>query len=88
MKRFKFSYLKYDLTHFFLPFAIIGIILIFILRGNGLLQFQIATMLAISYITVALIHHYFDKSLTLEVVIEYILIALFSIILLQSIIIF
>ncbi len=49
--------------------------LLFVFRGQGLIEFEILTGAVILYIGWALIHHHFDKSLTVEVIIEYILIA-------------
>lgn len=49
------------------------------------LQFQLLTLAALIYVVLALIHHLRDKYLTLEVVIEYILIAALTLIVLQSV---
>jgi len=48
------------------------------------LQFQILTVLAITYLSWALLHHSLDKSLTLEIMIEYVLTALLTIIILYG----
>ena len=52
----------------------------FFLIDQPLLQFQLNIAAAIIYLIMAFLHHHFDKSLTLEIIIEYILIALVVII--------
>ncbi|OGE26982.1 hypothetical protein A3C32_02325 [Candidatus Daviesbacteria bacterium RIFCSPHIGHO2_02_FULL_41_14] len=55
-------------------------------RGNPVLQFQTLTVATLLYVILALLHHLKSKYLTLEILIEYILIATLALIILQSII--
>ena len=45
-----------------------------------LLKINIVALTSIIYLSMALVHHYKDKTLTLEVIIEYVLIALLAIV--------
>ena len=56
-------------------------------RNQQLVVFSIAVMAAIFYVTVALLHHHRDKTLTVEVTLEYVLTAVLAIVILQSLII-
>ncbi len=49
-------------------------------------QFLTATILVMFYLMWALIHHQIDKSLNLEVVVEYVLIALLALVVLYGVI--
>lgn len=64
--------------------ALFGVIKFY---GLPLVQFQILIALSIVYLGWALIYHGFDKSLTLEVVVEYVLTALLAVIILYGILI-
>lgn len=55
-------------------------------RGHPSLQFQVLTIAALIYVILALLHHLKSKYLTLEILIEYILIAALALVILQSII--
>lgn len=48
------------------------------------LQMMIITLAALVYLSLALVHHYFDKTLKVEIVIEYVLIAALALIIFQS----
>lgn len=76
--------LKISLIHFFQPIAFLAIIAAFFLQGEPRLLMQIVSGLATIYVSIALIHHYLDKSLTLEITLEYILLAALVIIILQG----
>lgn len=65
-----------DFTHLFFFAAILFIGLSFLFRGDTITQIKIAGVLLVFYLGIQFIHHYFDKSLTKEVLVEYILIAL------------
>lgn len=79
--------LKLHLDQFFLPLAIILIGLIFVFQHQNQVQFELMVLATLLYLATALLHHHFDKSLTFEVVIEYILIALFALIVIGGILI-
>lgn len=75
---------RFDISHIFVPAAVLFIALIFLARGDGAVQFQIGLAAVFLYLAISFLHHYLTKSLTLEVGIEYILIASLAIILLRS----
>jgi len=66
---------KLTLIHLLLPFLIGFAALSFIFRQNSNFQLIIILGALLFYIVFSLIHHYLDKTLTLETIIEYILIA-------------
>jgi hypothetical protein len=71
-------------SYLFLPIALLFVGLILYFQNYPKLQLQLVVLAAISYIVVALVHHYHEKSLTIEVIIEYALIAALAIILLSG----
>ena len=48
------------------------------------MQLQLITVAAMSYLTLALIHHLHDKTLKMDLLIEYVLIAILVLVILQS----
>ncbi len=60
----------------------IGLIVFF--RYNPLIEFQILSLASLCYLMSAILHHLKDKTLKLEVMVEYILIAGLVLIVLQS----
>lgn len=79
--------IKIHLDQLFLPVGIVLIGLIFVFRHQNQIQFELVVLATILYLATALLHHHFDKSLTIEVVLEYILIALFALIVIGGILI-
>ncbi len=75
---------KLDLTYAFIPIGLFSVMLILLFKGNANLQLQILIFSAVSYVGLAIFHHHQDKSLTLEIIVEYILIAALIIIVLQG----
>lgn len=72
--------IQYDLlSHIFLLISLILIFLSFFYKGWSFYQYQIIFAAVAIYLISSIAHHYFDKSLTLEVGLEYILIALLSV---------
>lgn len=67
-------------------FIPVFLVALFIFRFSPQTQFQIFVLAALVYLAVALIHHYKDKTLTLEIIIEYILIAALALLILQGLI--
>ncbi len=67
--------LKHYLIFVFLPLCLLFIVFSFITHNQSLIQVQILTLICFSYLIIHFIHHYLDKSLTFEIMIEYILIA-------------
>lgn len=70
------------INHLYLPVSLVIIGLSFLLRGDPQIQLNLLIMAVFLYLSFSFIHHFLDKSLTLEVIIEYILIAWLSIVLL------
>ena len=70
----------------FIFFILTFISLIFVIKFANAprVQFQILTALAILYLSWAFFHHTLDKTLKLEIVIEYVLTALLAIIILYG----
>lgn len=64
--------------------AIFGVIRF---QDMPLMQFQILVILSILYLGWALLHHNLDKSLTLEIIIEYVLTALLAMVILYGILV-
>ncbi|MCL5785014.1 MAG: hypothetical protein M1142_06720 [Patescibacteria group bacterium] len=60
------------------------IISLFVYRFSRVLQMRILGLAAVVYLGAALLHHYKDRTLTLEIAIEYILIAALALIILQG----
>ncbi len=69
---------------FTMPFMVV---LMFIFRFTPQIQFQLVTLAALFYLTVALLHHYKEKTLTKELMIEYVLMAALALIILQGLLI-
>ena len=76
--------MKVTLNYLYLPLALVFLVSLYFFRANAIYQVEVIIGAAITYITVALLHHHFDKSLTLEIIIEYILIAILVVIILQG----
>lgn len=68
--------IKLNITHLIMSVCLGLIILSFLFTNQMDIQVKIVVLGVLIYITFALTHHYFDKSLTFETVFEYILIAL------------
>lgn len=67
--------IKYDLlSRIFLVISLILIFASFFLKDGGSYQYEIIFFAVSLYLVSSIVHHYFDKSLTFEVGLEYILI--------------
>lgn len=73
-----------SIVHLYIILAALLLVGLIAFNNQSMLQFEIIILAAITYVTLALAHHHFDKSLTLETFIEYILIALFIVIIVQG----
>jgi Sec-independent protein secretion pathway component TatC len=72
--------IQYDLlSQIFLIISLILIGASFFFKGGSFYQYEIIFIAVAIYLISSTIHHYFDKSLTLEVGLEYVLIALLTI---------
>lgn len=67
-----------------IPFFM-GLLIIF--RFSPERQMQIFISASIVYVFTAILHHFQDKTLTMEIIIEYILIAVLALLLLQGLLI-
>jgi hypothetical protein len=76
----KVKKLKLELIHIFIPLAVIFIFLSFILPKNPLMQLQLLILFGLLYFMTVFVHHNFDKSLTFEIMAEYILVAILAIV--------
>jgi hypothetical protein len=76
--------LKLELTHLYLPVSFVLAILLLLFRGQSKLQFEVVCAGALIYLGISLSHHHFDRSLTMEVMLEYILIDALSLVILQQ----
>lgn len=83
MKNIK-NLLKIKVIHVYFPLALGFLGLMYWFRGDALMQVEIVVAGAVAYIAVALLHHHLDKSLTVEIIIEYILIAALVLVLLNT----
>lgn len=72
-KRFNFIWLLIFTTPIFLVALVVS-------RNSSATQFKILILAALLYITAATLHHLKDKTLTFEILIEYILIAALALI--------
>lgn len=72
------TFLKIDFLHYFLPVGLLAMVLMWQFQARSELQLQVLIIVGLIYIIGAFIHHHFDKTLTLEVIIEYILIAILA----------
>ncbi|OGE32076.1 hypothetical protein A2631_03080 [Candidatus Daviesbacteria bacterium RIFCSPHIGHO2_01_FULL_44_29] len=82
MKRLHISF-----SHYFFPLGVIFAFGMWYFRKVPILQLESLILLAILYIIGALLHHHRDRTLTLEVMIEYILIALLAISILSGLVV-
>lgn len=74
----------HTLVFFGLCVLFVGVGMIF--RFHPLLQAQILTALTLLYIGTSLVHHHLDKTLNLEVMLEYVLISTLAVIILFGLI--
>lgn len=81
------KFLQLQINHLFLPISILLTLLAIFLHGQKVLQFEIVMIAVAFYVGIGLLHHHYDKSLTLETALEYILIGGLAIIVLQGILI-
>ena len=66
---------KYDiLSTIFLVGSLIMIVLSFFYKNENIYQYEIIFVTVLLYLTSSIMHHHFDKSLTFEILLEYILI--------------
>ena len=65
--------------------AVITLLVVLKLQYLPQVQFLVMTIMIMFYLLWALAHHFIDKSLTLEIVIEYVLTALLALIILYGI---
>lgn len=77
---------RIDFIIFFLPVAIGMISAMYYFRNYPLIKLQLVIAGVVLYIAIALLHHHKDKSLSWEVMVEYIMFALFVTVMVQGLI--
>lgn len=75
---------KIELPHLFAVISLFVVVALIVFRDISFLQVLIAAIAVFLYIIIAFLHHLVDKSLTFEVIIEYILIAVLVLMILQG----
>ena len=75
-----------DLLHIFLPLGIIFLVLAFLFNKNSSILIQGIVTMTLIYLGFSFMHHNVDKTLTLEVALEYILIACLVLVILAGVI--
>lgn len=65
--------------------ALVALVSILRLQGSPSVQFEVLALLVLFYLSWALLYHFLDKSLKLEVMIEYILTALLALVILYGV---
>lgn len=76
--------IRLNILHLLLPVSLVLIILSFVLPHYSLIQLQLAMLAVILYVALSFIHHYFDKTLSLEVSLEYVLLATLALIMMAG----
>lgn len=76
--------MRMSLSYLYMPLVLVFLISLYFFRASAIYQVEVIIGAAITYVTIALLHHHLDKSLTLEIIIEYILIAILVVIILQG----
>lgn len=90
MKKFSilnFKFLKINVIWILILSIPIFMGLLIIFRFSPERQVQIFIVASIIYVLTAILHHFQDKTLTMEIIIEYILIAVLALLLLQGLLI-
>jgi hypothetical protein len=77
---------KINLTKLFAVTIPIFIIALYWFRFSANIEFIIFSIATFIYLIMALIHHFREKTFILEIVIEYILIAILALVVIQSLI--
>lgn len=76
--------LRLNILHLLLPISLILIGVSFISPHYFVIQLQLAMLAVILYVAFSFIHHYFDKTLTVEVSLEYVLLATLALIMIAG----
>jgi hypothetical protein len=76
--------LKVDLGHLMFFAAPVFVLFIYLFRYSPVLQFQVLSLSVMVYLLIALSHHHHTKTLSLEIIVEYILISGLTLIILQG----
>lgn len=76
--------LRLNILHLLLPVSLILIGASFILPHYFIIQLQLAMVAIILYVALSFIHHYLDKTLTLEISLEYLLLATLALIMIAG----
>lgn len=71
---------RLNLTHLFVPLTLIFIGLSLFFNGSLVIELELVILFALFYLSFLMVHHHRDKSLTVETMGEYILLAVLVII--------
>ena len=79
--------LKYSIMNVMVILSPVFLLGIYYFRSMPYLQMQVISMAAITYLSLAVIHHLKDKSLHMDLILEYVLIAILILVLVNYVII-
>jgi hypothetical protein len=73
------------IPHLLLALSLIGIAVNFLFPYSDFIHFSVVMIFVIFYVIFSILHHYLDKTLTAEIMIEYILLATLAIVIILRI---
>lgn len=76
--------IRLDILHLLLPVSLVLIILSFVSPHYSVVQLQLAMVAVILYVVLSFTYHYFDKTLSLEASLEYVLLATLALIMMAG----
>lgn len=83
----KLAKLKFSYTWLIVITVPVFLVAMFVFRSSSAIQFKAILILVTVYLIGAIVHHWQDKSLTLEMLLEYVLIAGLVLLILQGLMI-
>lgn len=75
-----------ELIHIFLPVSVVFLFFMYFLKPQSTVYLKIIILVSVLYLLISLIHHYIDKSLNKETLLEYLLIAFLVLIMIAGVI--
>lgn len=76
--------IKMDLGYLMLLTAPFFILFVYLFRYSTFLQFEVLSLAALVYLIIGIAHHYHKRTLSLEIIVEYVLISGLVLIILQG----
>lgn len=88
MKRFIYD-ITHHIFHYFILLTIIigGLGAFFSFRAYPVIQLLVGITTAIFYVIWGIVHHFVDRDLSVKIVIEYLIVAIFAIVILWNVLI-